>query len=64
MSEEVVYNVDQGARICDIFCNWCLQTFEYREKGDHAIMNTSCPWCHARLTIPRNRLRRINGAKR
>jgi hypothetical protein len=59
--EEVVYNVDQGPRSCSIFCNWCCETFTYTEKGQVAHNNTTCPWCRAKLTIPRNKLRRING---
>lgn len=63
MSEEVVFNVELGPRSVDIFCNWCTQTFNYRERSDVAHDFTSCPWCKARLKIPRNRLRRINGAR-
>lgn len=61
MDEEVVYNVDEGPRSCSIFCNWCLETFEYREDSDVAHNNTTCPWCRHKLVIPRNRLRRLNG---
>jgi predicted nucleic acid binding AN1-type Zn finger protein len=60
-TEEVVYNVDEGPRSVDIFCNWCTETFSYRENGDEAHDFTTCPWCRHRLKIPRNRLRRING---
>jgi predicted nucleic acid binding AN1-type Zn finger protein len=63
MSEEVVYNVVQGPRKVDIYCNWCTQTFSYSEKADEAHDFTTCPWCRSRLKIPRNRLRRINGAR-
>jgi hypothetical protein len=61
--EEVVYNVEQGPRSVDIFCNWCTQTFNYRETEDvHDF--TTCPWCRARLKVPRDKMRRINGARR
>lgn len=64
MSEEVVYNVDQGPRQVEIFCNWCTETFTYRCSGDEVHENTTCPWCRHKLKIPRNRLRRINGSAR
>lgn len=64
MTEEVVYNADQGPRSCEIFCNWCTATFTYEEKGGEAHSATTCPWCRAKLSIPRNRLRRLNGAVR
>lgn len=59
--EEVVYNVDEGPRSCQIFCNWCTESFEYTEKGGQMHENTTCPWCRAKLRVPRNKLRRING---
>ena len=62
MSEETVVNVEQGARACRIFCNWCTETFTYQEDpGEVAHENTTCPWCRVKLRIPRNLLRRING---
>lgn len=61
MEEEVVYNAERGPVSCDIFCNWCLQTFTYRERtGEHHDF-TTCPWCRERLKVPRQKLRRING---
>ncbi len=61
MSEEIVYNVDEGPRSCHIFCNWCTETFTYREQAGHPHENTTCPWCKSKLKIPRNKLRRLNG---
>lgn len=64
MTEEVVYNTEQGPRSVDIFCNWCTETFNYREAPGEVHENTTCPWCRHKLKIPRGRLRRINGAMR
>lgn len=61
MSEEVVYNANQGPRSTMMYCNWCTESFEYRETGDVAHNNTTCPWCRHKLVIPRHKLRRING---
>lgn len=60
-TEEVVLNVDEGPRSCQMFCNWCTESFTYKEEGGEVHANTTCPWCKARLKVPRNRLRRLNG---
>ena len=64
MTEEVVYNVELGPRSCDIFCGWCTESFRYTET-DQMHDHTTCPWCKAKIKIPRNRLRRLklNGVR-
>ena len=64
MTEETVYNVEQGPRSVQIFCNWCTESFTYKEDAGVAHNNTTCPWCRAKLAIPRSKLRRINGVSR
>lgn len=61
MTEEVIYNTQQGTRSVEIFCNWCTEMFTYEESGEEYHDNTTCPWCRHKLKIPRNRLRRLNG---
>lgn len=64
MSEEVVYNVECDDKSVTIRCNWCLQSFEFTEKANAYVARTNCPWCREMITIPRNRLRRVNGQSR
>ena len=64
MTEEVVYNTDEGPKQCTIFCNWCLETNTYHEKADEYHEFVSCAWCRAKLKVPRAKLMRINGHQR
>ena len=61
MREEIVYNVETEDKSVDIRCNWCLQSFTFTEEKNQYVAKTNCPWCRELITIPRNRLRRING---
>lgn len=64
MSEEVVYNTEEGPKHCSIFCNWCLETNNYTENAGEYHDWVSCAWCKAKLKVPRAKLMRINGAPR
>ena len=64
MTEEVVYNVDDGPKTADVHCNWCGMDFKYREVGGMMHDWINCSWCGKRVKIPRDRLRRINGSGR
>lgn len=61
MMEETVHNVETEAKTVGIRCNWCLMNFEFTEKANQYVEKTNCPWCQETISIPRKRLRRING---
>lgn len=63
MNEEVVNNVELDDKECMILCNWCQTRFEYTEKAGQVRRRTTCPWCFEGLSVPRQRLRRINGGR-
>ena len=64
MTEDVTYNDETEPRMCTIFCNWCLESNDYREAPGEYHEFTTCAWCRQRLKVPRAKLRRINGAAR
>ena len=63
MTEEVVYNTDEGPKSCTIFCNWCLANNNYQEQAGEYHEFVSCAWCQHKLKVPRAKLMRtrING---
>lgn len=63
MSDETIYNVEIDDKAMQIRCNWCLASFEFKEKANQFISKTNCPWCMETITIPRQKLRRINGSR-
>ena len=61
MTDEVIHNVESDDKSVDIRCNWCLASFRFTEKANQYVQATNCPWCQERVTIPRQKLRRLNG---
>jgi len=63
MSEETVYNTEQGPRSCSIHCNWCTETNDYTEREGEYHEFVTCAWCKSKLKVPRAKLMRINGSR-
>ena len=60
MSNETVINVDMSPKTVHLRCNWCSGEFDYTERGGQYATSTTCPWCQAKIHVPRERLRRAN----
>jgi hypothetical protein len=59
MTEEIVYEADEGPKQVAIFCNWCLETNDYTEAAGEYRDFVACAWCRKRLKVPRSKMMRV-----
>lgn len=64
MSEETVYNADEGPKTIHLRCNWCAGEFDYTEAAGRYTNKINCSWCGEMIHVPRDRMRRLNGHNR